>query len=142
MKTRYSSLVTVKKSAVQKSEQEVQKKNAELKSADEALELAYTTLYDITTPHDGVVANFLTTQALLHTARAQIKHNKEWQNFAKDQLQLAKDNLKKDMIEYEKFHYLELEEIKKLLVAQAKLEAKELDEIALMSYANRIIGDK
>ena len=41
------------------------------------------------------------------------------------------------MIEYEKFKYLDLQEIKKIIKKQKMLEAKELDEVALMTYARK-----
>ena len=66
-----------------------------------------------------------------------IKHNQEWVFYAKNQVQIAKEELKKSMTEYEKFNYLELEEIKKILDKQKLTESKELDEVALMTYTRK-----
>ena len=44
MKTRFSALVTLKKSAMERSERAVQSANADLNSAAMALQLSYTTL--------------------------------------------------------------------------------------------------
>ena len=63
--------------------------------------------------------------------------NKEWINFANSQLLQAKKQLKKDMIEYEKFNYLEVQEIKKIIKKQKEQEAKDLDEVALMTYSKK-----
>jgi len=41
------------------------------------------------------------------------------------------------MIEHEKFKYLEFEEIKKALKIKAIQEAKDLDEIALMTHVRK-----
>ena len=68
-----------------------------------------------------------------------INHNKEWVEFASTQVDLAKEKLKQDMIEYEKFKHLELQEIKKILQKQKQKDAKELDEIALMTYQKDIL---
>ncbi len=134
MKTRFSSLVTVKKSAMDKSEKFVQQTNAELNSATMALELSYSALSTIEMPNSGTISNLLATRTLFTSARVTIKQNQEWISFAKQQVHLAKEQLKLDMIEYEKFKYLELEEIKKLLKKIKLEEAKELDEIALITH--------
>ena len=41
------------------------------------------------------------------------------------------------MIEYEKFKYLELEEMKKAIKKQKIEEIKQLDEVALMTYGQK-----
>jgi flagellar biosynthesis chaperone FliJ len=139
MKTRFSSLVTIKKSAMQKSERVVQSANADLNSATIALELSVNALNDVDSPKSGMMSGFLASRALLDSSRHLIKHNQEWIVFAKNQVFLAKNQLKLDMIEYEKFNYLELEEIKKIIKKRKQEEAKELDEIALMTHARKTI---
>lgn len=134
MKTRFSSLVGLKKNTMQKSERVVQKANMDLNSAKEALEHSYNSLEDIDTPSSGNISVLLASRALLSSQRDLIQHNQEWINFAKNQLTQAKDKLKEDMIEHEKFKYLELDEIKKIMKKRKLEEAKELDEIALMTY--------
>ena len=134
MKTRFSSLVTLKKSAVSKSEQVVQKANATLNSATMAPSLSYDLLENIDTPHQGTMAELLANRTLLSSQRGLIEHNKEWVKFSKNQAKQAKEQLKLDMIEHEKFKYLELEEIKKVLKKRKLEEAKALDEVALMTH--------
>ena len=137
MKTRFSSLVTIKKSAMQKSERVVQSANADLNSALVALELSNSSLHDISSPQSGMMSSFLAARRLLDSGRSLIQHNQEWVFYAKNQVQIAKDELKKSMTEYEKFNYLELEEIKKVLYEQKKSESKELDEVALMTHTRK-----
>ncbi|MEO1954247.1 MAG: flagellar FliJ family protein, partial [Campylobacterales bacterium] len=79
----------------------------------------------------------LANRALLSSQRELINKNKEWMQFAQKQLNQAKQQLKKDMIEHEKFKYLELEEIKKIVKKQKQKEAKDLDEVALMTFAQK-----
>jgi flagellar biosynthesis chaperone FliJ len=134
MKTRFSSLVTLKKSTVSKSEQVVQKANANLNSATMALSLSYDLLESIDTPKQGSMADFLANRTLLSSQRGLIEQNKEWVQFSKNQAKQAKEQLKLDMIEHEKFKYLELEEIKKVLKKRKLEEAKALDEVALMTH--------
>jgi len=135
MKTRFSSLVTLKKSAMEKSERSLQGANADLNSATMALELSYNTLNQLSLPQTGKISQLLSSISLLDSQRATIEQNKEWIDFAKNQVIQAKQKLKSDMIEHEKFKYLELEEIKKFLKEQMIKESKDLDEIALMTHA-------
>ena len=136
MKTKYSSLVSVKKNIMQKSEQVLQSKNATLFSAKEALENSIKSLSEIETPQSGNISEFLASRTLLDSQRGLIKHNEEWVSFANGEVLMAKEQLKQDMIEYEKFNYLELQEIKEALKKRQHEESKELDEIALMTYEN------
>ncbi|NCO02440.1 MAG: FliJ family protein [Epsilonproteobacteria bacterium] len=137
MKTRFSSLVTLKKSTMDKSERVVQKANADLNSATQALELSYDSLQDIDSPQSGTMSDMLVSRTLLSYQRGTIEHNKAWVEFSKNQLLQAKKQLKADMIEHEKFKYLEFEEIKKALKIKAIQEAKDLDEIALMTHVRK-----
>ncbi len=137
MKTRYSSLVTLKKSTMQKSERILQSANADLNSASTALQLSYNSLKDVESPSSGTMSEMLASRTLLASQRTLINHNKEWVSFTQNQVAQAKEKLKLDMIEYEKFNYLELEEIKKILKEIKIKEAKDLDEVALMTHAKK-----
>jgi len=137
MKTRYSSLVTLKKSTMEKSEKALQSANADFNSASEALELSYEALKEVEPPTSGTMLDMLASRTLLSSQRALIQHNKEWITFTQNQVMQAKDKLKADMIEYEKFNYLDLEEIKKRLKEIKIQEAKDLDEVALMTFSKK-----
>ena len=137
MKSRFSPLVKVKKNSMQKSERFLQKATVNLNSASSALELSYNTLKEIAPPSRGSMSQMLASRTLLSSQRELIKHNQEWVTFAKNQIEQAKAQLKADMIELEKFQYLELEEIKQELKKKAVLEAKNLDEVALMTYMGK-----
>lgn len=135
MKTRFSSLVILKKNTMDKSERVVQKANADLNSASMALEMSYDLLQNVNTPQSGTMSEFLANRTLISSQRELIKHNQEWVRFSQNQVSQAKEQLKSDMIEHEKFKYLELEEIKKVLKKRKIEEAKELDEVALMTHS-------
>lgn len=137
MKTRYSSLVTLKKSTMQKSEQALQGANNDLNAATIELQLAYEVLETVKSPDTGTMSQLMSARSLIQSQRGVIKHNQEWIHFAEEQVDLAKEQLKSDMIEYEKFNYLELEEIKKKLREIKIQEAKDLDEVALMTHAKK-----
>lgn len=134
MKTRYSPLVSVKKNIMQKSERALQRANTNLNSASEALKTSLLDLHTIETPQTGNIQEFLSARTLLDVQRSVITHNEEWIAFAHREIVEAKEQLKRDSIEYEKFNYLELEEIKKILNERKLKEAKDLDEVALMTY--------
>jgi len=137
MKTRFSSLLTVKKNIMQKSERVVQNANKNLQNAKGALENSLAELQQIPSVSSGAIADFLANRTLLDSQRALIKHNEEWLAYTQKELLTAKEQLKYDMIEYEKFKYLELQELEKILKEQAVKEAKDLDEVALMTHAKK-----
>ena len=134
MKTRYSPLVSVKKNIMQKSERVLQSANVNYYNAKEALEISLQELHTIETPQTGNIQEFLSARTLLDAQRSVISHNEEWMHFAHREIEEAKEQLKKDSIEFEKFNYLELEEIKKILKEKKIKESKDLDEVALMTY--------
>lgn len=135
MRTRFSSLVNVKKNIMQKSQMLVLSANQSLQNAQNALQDAYRELELIVTPKSGKIGDLLAFRALLDAQRNLIKRNEEWFAFAQKELARANETLKLHMIEYEKFKYLELEEIKAALQQQKKSEAKNLDEIAIIGFS-------
>ena len=137
MKTRFSALVSLKKNAMQKSERVVQNANKNLFNAKEALHDSLEELQKIPAPKQGIISDFLANRTLLDSQRALISHNEEWVAYAQKELLEAKEQLKRDMIEYEKFNYLELQEIAKMLQAKKLKEAKDLDEVALMTHTKK-----
>ncbi len=138
MKTRFSSLVSVKKNIMQKSERLLQTANKNLLNAKIALQDSLSLLQNIITPKEGSMAEFLANRSLLDSQRSIIEHNEGWVDYAQKEVLEAKEQLKRDMIEYEKFKYLELQEIEKILKEQKIQEAKDLDEVALMTHAKKI----
>ncbi len=137
MKTRYTSLVHVKKNIVQKSERLLQQANANANHAKKALENSLAYLQEIKHPSQGKITDFLANRALFDAQRTVIHYNQERLQYTQKEIQEAKEQLKIDMIEYEKYKYLEYEEIQKILKEIKIKEAKDLDEIALMTYTNK-----
>ena len=122
---------------MQQSESVLQRANALFFNAQNNLKVSIEQLQDLTPPTNGQISNFLANKSLLDAQRNLIKHNQELLSFSKTEMQKAKEQLKLDTIEYEKFKYLEFEEQKKLIKKAKIKEAKDLDEIALMTYANK-----
>jgi flagellar biosynthesis chaperone FliJ len=134
VKTRFTSLVKLKKNSLQNSEQFLQKANMNLNSASIELELSNSALDNLASPNRGKIGDMLASRVLFHSQMELINHNKEWVNFAADQVDQAKKQVKTAMMEHEKFQYLEFEEIKQEIKKRKFKEAKDLDEIALMTY--------
>jgi len=122
---------------MQKSERLLQEANANMNNAKKALRDSLVYLQEIEAPKQGKIADFLANRALLDSQRAIIQHNEEWIAYTQEEVKTTQEQLKKDMIEYEKYKYLEYEEMQKILKKQKIQEAKDLDEIALMTYTNK-----
>ncbi|WP_457747522.1 flagellar export protein FliJ [Sulfurimonas sp.] len=137
MKNKYSSLVSVKKNIMKHSERLVQKANISLENAKMALQESLGQLQNIEQPTIGNISQFLASRELLERQRAIIRHNEEWIEYANSEVLEAKEQLKRDMTEYEKFKYLELQLIEKEIHKQKRLEAKDLDEVALMAHTRK-----
>jgi len=142
MKTRFSSIVTLKKNTLDKSERELQKVNKNLLYAQEQLQKSYEELENIEEPKKGTLSNYLASRTLLASQREVISHNINWVNFCQDQLRNAQEQFKLDMIEHEKYKYLELQEQKKRIQELQLQEAKELDEIASITFNKKSIKGK
>jgi len=134
MKNKYSSLVSVKKNIMQRSERLLQSANLSLQNAYTALEESLKQLQEIEQPHAGSMSQFLASRELFDTQRALIRHNEGWIAYAKKEVAEAKEQLKLDMIEYEKFKYLEIKLFEEELKKKKIQDAKDLDEVALMTY--------
>ena len=134
MKTRFSSIVKYKHSKMQEDEATLQKVLARLQHAKEELARAIAGLKELQAPREGNMQNFLALRSLLDAQFRLIEKNKEWVAFEEAQVEAAREELKKSMIEYEKFKYLEAEEIKKLQQELVRKESKRLDELAMISF--------
>jgi flagellar biosynthesis chaperone FliJ len=137
MKTKFSSLVKIKHSKMQESELELQKANARLKKAKKELQKSTSDLNQLQTPTNGNMQEFLAQRTLQEAQQRLIQKNEQWVEFETKEVEYARQQFQKDMIEYEKFKYLEDEEIKKILKKLAIEESKQLDEVAIMTYKQK-----
>jgi len=135
MKTKFTPLVQLKHSKMQECELEVQKAYKKFNKAQKALEESINELEALVEPKSGSMHDFLAQRAIVDAQHRTIKHNQERLRYEQKQLALAKELLTKETIEYEKFNYLQTQEIQKIKKAIALKEAKNLDEVALMRFA-------
>ncbi len=134
MKTRYTPLLKLKKNELDRCERELQKANQAVLSAASSLEEAYVLLETLQLPQKGTIKEMLSANSFITAQREVVEDKKSWVSFAKHQAEVAVLKLKTSNVEYEKFKYLDFEEIKKLIKLREIKESKDLDEIALMTY--------
>ena len=134
MRTQFTSLVRVKKNAVDKCEQDLLQANEAIQNAQQALEISYNELHTTTIPDSGSVSRLLQARMKLTAQRAIIDKNRQWLNYARMQAEKSREVLKASVVEYEKFKYLEAEQIRKILKKQKRELDNELDEIAIQTY--------
>lgn len=134
MKTQYSSLVKIKKDHLDIMEKSVRSCHETIGIIEAKIEASYLELASIELPHEGDFSIFRQMQLLKQRVQDEIGFNKYNLEVAKNALLKAMQQLKTANIEFEKFKYLESEEIKKIIKARKSKEAKELDEIALIAF--------
>lgn len=137
MKTQYSSLVKVKKDRLDLMEKSVQSCHETISILQAKIEASYAELRSIQMPDHGDFSLFRQIQLLKHRAQDEISFNKHNLALAQNALLKAMQQLKTANIEYEKFVYLETNEVEKMLKAQKSKEAKALDEAAMIGYNRR-----
>ena len=118
-------------------ELEFQKAIQSVNNAQNALQDAYKALESIEMVQNGTMKLMLANRAAFACQSLVIKDKNSWLEYAKKELEIVKIKLKESSLEYEKFKYLELEEVKKILKEQKIAEAKEMDEVAILSYDKR-----
>jgi flagellar biosynthesis chaperone FliJ len=137
MRTRFTQLVKYKHNEMQKCERELLGLNSELSDAQEQLQTAYDILHQLQTPQEGDIQTFLQSRTTLAIQRDIIKKKCATIEQIKLHVNRAKESLKSSMIEYEKFKYLETQQIKKMVKKQMLQESKELDDAALQTFIGR-----
>lgn len=134
MKTRYTPLLKVKKNELDRCERELQRANQTLNDARSSLQEAYSLLATLELPKSGTIQEMLSARIFVSTQREIVEERKQWLAFASEQVVFAVEKLKVSNVEYEKFKYLDVQEIKKLVKLRTLKETKDLDEVALMTY--------
>ncbi len=137
MKTRFAPIVKFKHSKVQESQARLQEAIARLNKAKTELQKALDDLRDLQVPQTGNMQHFLASRTLLDAQLRLIENHRGWVAFEERQVEALREQLKNERIEYEKFKYLEAQEIKKLQEMQKRKEAKRLDEVALMTFMQK-----
>ncbi len=137
MHTRFTQLVKYKNNEMQKCEQKLYYANNELAEAQERLQQSYGVLHALTIPKEGDIAVLLQSRLSFSMQRNVIREHSRQVARKHRSVEEAKEELKASLIEYEKFQYLEAEQIKKIIKKQKMAESKALDEAALQTFIGR-----
>ncbi|OHD92882.1 MAG: hypothetical protein A2W83_01490 [Sulfuricurvum sp. RIFCSPLOWO2_12_43_5] len=138
-KSRYAPLVKLKKKSLDNAERALIGANNALSSASDKLNRAYEELSLMTLPTKGSVGEFTQATAMIHAQHQSIEEARQTlQTAQKRQIQM-RDRFKEAMVDFEKFKYLEVQEMNGQLKLLKDQEAKMLDEIGTMTYKREIL---
>lgn len=133
-KSRYEPLVKLKKKSLDSAERALIGANNALSSASDKLNQAYEALSRMTLPVKGSVGEFTQAAAMIHAQHQSIETAQQELTKAQQQQSLMRERFKAAMIDYEKFKYLEVQEMNEKLKHLKVQEAKFLDEIGTMTF--------
>ena len=134
IKTKFDSLVKLKKLKVDEKERELTKLNNQISVAYEELQNIKKEIENFEYPKEGNFALITQYKMIQNAFFNQLKEKEEFINFLKMEKENLQLQLKELNLEYEKMKYLQGEEIKKYVKKLKEKEAKDMDEIALMLY--------
>lgn len=134
MKSRYEPLVKLKKQALDKAEQALMSANNEVTLSDAALDNAYAQLSFLISPQNGTIGELFQAQMIAQAQHREIESCRLRANRARINQDRAREAFRFSRIEFEKFNYLELQEIETMVAKVKQEEAKMLDEIGTMTY--------
>lgn len=133
-KSRYAPLVKLKKKSLDTAERALIGANNELSSASDKLHHAYQELSLMTVPSQGTVGEFTQATAMIHAQHLSIEQCQNNVQMAQEKQVQMRERFKAARIDFEKFKYLEVQEMNANLKLLKDEEAKMLDEIGTMTY--------
>ncbi|MFA6189435.1 MAG: flagellar FliJ family protein [Sulfuricurvum sp.] len=139
MKSRYEPLVKLKKKALDKAEQQLMNANTEVTVSDAVLLNAYAELSSLESPLNGAIGEFFQAQMILQAQHREIEACRMRVERAHINQRAMRDAFKFARIEFEKFNYLELQEVEAMIKKVKYEEAKMLDEIGTMTYKKALL---
>lgn len=134
MKSRYEPLVKLKKQALDKAEQQLMNANTEVTLSDTVLHNAYAQLSTFESPLNGPIGELRQAQMMLQAHHHEIEMCRLRVERARLNQNAAREAFRLSRIEFEKFNYLELQELEAMMAKVKQEEAKMLDEIGTMTY--------
>ncbi|MFY9143215.1 flagellar FliJ family protein [Sulfuricurvum sp.] len=139
MKSKYAPLVKLKKKSLDNTERSLISANNELSSASTKLHHAYEDLSRMMLPTQGSIGEFTQAAAIIHAQHLTIEECKNRLQLAEQKQVQARERFKQAMIDYEKFKYLEVQEMNEHLKLLKAQEDKMLDEIGTITYKREIL---
>jgi len=138
-KSRYAPLVKLKKKSLDTAERALIGANNALSSASDKLNRAYEELSRMNLPTKGSVGEFTQATAMIHAQHQSIEQCQQALQTAQQRQIQMRERFKAAMMDYEKFKYLEVQEMNAHLKQLKDQEAKMLDEIGTMTYKREIL---
>jgi len=136
MKTKFDSVVKVKKQKVDTIERNLQKINSSIQNLKNKTEELTKTLLSFSLPKEGNFALLNQIKHQQHILRDEIQKLKNQIVILENRKKELLEELKKANIDYEKMKYLQAEEIKKMIKEKRLKEARDMDEIAILLRKN------
>lgn len=138
-KSRYAPLVKLKKKSLDTAERALIGANNALSSASDKLNRAYEELSRMTLPAKGSVGEFTQATAMIYAQHQSIEEAQQTLQTAQQRQIQMRERFKEAMVDFEKFKYLEVQEMNAQLKLLKDQEAKMLDEIGTMTYKREIL---
>jgi len=138
-KSRYEPLVKLKKKSLDNAERALIAANNELSSASDKLSHAYESLSSMKLPLQGSVGELTQATAMIHAQHLSIERCQQSLQAAEQKQIAMRENYKKAMIDFEKFKYLEVQEMNAKIKVMKNQEDKMLDEIGTMTYKREML---
>lgn len=139
MKSKYVPLVKLKKKSLDTAERALIAANNALSSASDKLNHAYEELSRMSLPTKGSVGEFTQASTMIHAQHQSIEQCQQALQTAQQRQLQMQDRFKAALIDFEKFKYLEVQEMNAQLKQLKDQEAKMLDEIGTMTYKREIL---
>ena len=134
MKTRFSPILKLKISAMNKIELEIKEVNNLIFAKKQEIEALHRTMGEFAPPNTQEYRQFLAFREILSNLREKIKEENNFLAMLQSRRIDTKKRFDKAKIEYEKINALHLEEVQELLKMAQRREAKEQDELAQIKY--------
>lgn len=134
MKTKYSTVVKVKKEALNKAESNLNVALSRQAQHEEALTEANKVCESLNLPLKGGASELRESMKLREVARETRDRAAEKVLLSQKEVAHYQHLYKRANLDYEKVKYLEAQELKKLKKELEKIEAKNLDEIAISRF--------
>lgn len=134
MKSKYAPLVKLKKKSLDNAERALIGANNALSSASDKLNRAYEYLSNMSIPSHGSVSEFSQATAMIHAQHLSIEQCQLALQAAQMKQIQMREHFKMAMMDFEKFKYLEVQEMNAHIKVLKDQEAKMLDEIGTMIY--------
>ncbi len=136
MKTKFDSIVKIKKNDVERIEKNIQKINSSINMLQNRIKELNLKLFSFSFPKNGNFSEFNQYKIMQNSLIDEINNFKNQIAILENRKKEILEEYKKAHIEYEKMKYLQSEEIKKILKKQKQKEQIDMDEIAILLRRN------